>query len=612
MSRPTGIAAMLFAGYLLGLGSFSSVAHAQDPDARELFAMHCSGCHTGAPDSRAPSPEALASLSPEQIVLALTNGSMRLQGSRIGGAERRAIAEYLTGRGTSGAVDGVVTGRCAATPAISDPTVGPRWQGWGADRGNRRFQSAEQAGLSAADVPRLVLKWALGYPDATHAWAQPTVAAGRVFVGSHNGTVYSLDAATGCVHWTFVAGGGVRTAILLGPGIDGARHTAYFGDTNANVYAVDADSGREIWRRKLDTHPLARVTGTPALHEGRLYVPMSSYEEVGTADPLYGCCTFRGSVSAVDAVSGAVLWKTYLEREPEPTGVSTAGVTLWGPSGAAIWSAITVDAGRGLVYTATGNAYSDPAGDLINAVIALEMATGRIAWANQVTPGDVFIGGCPRQNDNPNCPDELGPDFDFGNAPILTTTRTGRDIIVIGQKSGLGYAMDPADRGRILWEYRAGVGSALGGMEYGSAVDDAHAYFPVSDMSTPAPGGLHAVDLLTGERVWYAPPPPPICGEPRSGCSAAQAAAITVIPGIVFSGSNDGAMRAYSSADGAIVWEYDTNREFVTVNGVAARGASISGAGGPAVAGGMLFVNSGYGSHGGRAGNVLLAFGLPD
>jgi polyvinyl alcohol dehydrogenase (cytochrome) len=587
-------------------------AHAQVPDGQALFETYCAGCHTSGPESKAPAPETLATLTPEHIVLALTNGSMRLQGSRIGGVERRAVAEYLTGRSPSGSVDGVGAGRCTATPPMADPAAGPRWQGWGADTGNRRFQPADQAGLSAADVPHLVLRWALGFPDATHAWAQPTVASGRLFVGSHNGTVYSLDARTGCVHWTFVAGGGVRTAIVLGPGVGGSRYTAYFGDTDANAYAIDAETGREIWRRKLDLHQLARVTGSPALHDGILFVPMSSYEEVGTADPSYACCTFRGSVSALDAATGAVLWKTYTEHDPEPTGVSTEGVTLWGPSGAAIWAALTVDPRRGYVYAATGNAYSDPAGEMINAVIAFESATGRVAWVNQVTPDDVFIGGCARQTDNPNCPAELGPDFDFGNAPILTTTAEGRDLIIIGQKSGIGFAMDPDDRGRTIWEYRAGVGGTLGGMEYGSAVDASNAYFPVSDISTPNPGGLHAVDLLTGRRVWFAPPPPPICGEPRGGCNAAQAAAISVIPGVVFSGSNDGAMRAYSAADGSILWEFDTNREFDTVNEVPGRGASILGAGGPAIAGGMLFVNSGYGSHGGRPGNVLLAFGLPD
>jgi polyvinyl alcohol dehydrogenase (cytochrome) len=553
--------------------------------------------------------DALRLLAPEQIVLALTNGAMRLEGSRIGGVERRAIAEYLTGRPVAGDAAGAATGRCAAGSPFADPLASPMWASWGADPSNTRFQSADQAGLSVADVPRLTLKWALGYPDATHAWGQPTVAAGRVFVGSHNGTVYSLDARTGCIHWTFAAGGGVRTAITIAPRSGAPGWVLYFGDTNATAYALDAATGTELWRQKLDEHTLARVTGSVAVHEGRLFVPISSYEEVGTANATYECCTFRGSLLALDAASGRILWKTYTAGEPRPRGQSLTGATLWGPSGAAIWTTPTVDPRRGVVYASTGNNYSDPAEGTSDAVIAFDMQTGRIRWVQQVTENDVYIGGCPANSGNPNCPEAVGPDYDFGQPAILTTLSGGRDLLVIGQKSGIGYALDPDAEGAVLWSYRAGRGGALGGIQYGSAVDGARAYFPVSDIQRPEPGGLHAVDLRTGERVWYSPPPPPTaCGEQRS-CNAAQAAAITVIPGVVFSGSNDGVMRAFATADGSVIWEYDTNREFQTVNGVPARGASILGPG-PAIAGGMLFVNSGYGSHGGRAGNVLLAFGL--
>ncbi len=350
------------------------------------------------------------------------------------------------------------------------------------------------------------------------------------------------------------------------------------------------------------------MTGSPALFEGRLYVPMSSYEEVDTASPDYQCCTFRGSVSAVSAADGAVIWKTYTVDEPKRRGKSTAGQPLWGPSGVAIWSAPTIDPIRRRVYAATGNTYSEPAAVTGDAVLAFDIDTGRIAWVKQVTPGDVFIGGCRSGSGNPNCAETVGPDFDFGNAPILAKTAAGKDLIVIGQKSGVGYAMDPDRSGEIVWQYRAGQGGTLGGMEYGSAADSERVYFPVSDVSGPQPGGLHAVRIATGERVWFAPPRPPACGSGR-GCNAAQAAAVSVIPGVVFSGSNDGALRAYSTRDGAVLWEFDTNREFTTVNGIPGRGASIMGPG-PAVAGGMVFVNSGYGSHGGRPGNVLLAFGV--
>ena len=264
-----------------------TMADAQAPvaaDGRGLYSVHCARCHDGG-DPRAPARDILQQRSPDAIVLALTNGAMRLQGSRVGGAGRRAIAEWLTGKAMGGDVAGALTGRCSTSVPLPDVASGPVWFGWGASATNTRFQSAANAGLTAADVPRLTLKWALGFTDATHAWAQPVVAGGRVFVGSHNGTVYSLDAASGCIRWTFAADGGVRTAIVIGPRPGGAGARAYFGDTNATVYALDADTGREIWRKKIDEHPLGRVTGSPALHESRLYVPVSSYEEVDTASP---------------------------------------------------------------------------------------------------------------------------------------------------------------------------------------------------------------------------------------------------------------------------------------------------------------------------------------
>ncbi len=571
-----------------------------------LFQGHCSGCHNDAPEARAPAPEVLKQRSAAAILDALANGAMRVQGATLSGPERRAIAEYLAGESVVGDATGAAIGRCNG-PARFKLDAGPAWNGWGASLANERRQPAAAAGITAQQLPGLELKWALGFPDATSSWAQPTVVGGWVFVGSQNGTVYALDARTGCIHWYFSADGGVRSAISVGANKGGAA--VYFGDTAAQAYALDAASGRLLWRTKLETHPLARITGAPALFRDRLYVPMSSYEESQGARPDYPCCTFRGSVSALDAHTGKVLWRTYMiADEPRERGKSSSGVTLYGPAGASIWSSPTVDAKRGLIYVGTGNTYAGVAAPTSDAVVALTLY-GRIKWIKQLYPQDVFITGCRAKSRNPNCADQSGPDYDFGNSPILTALPNGKSAIVIGQKSGFGWALDPDREGEILWQYRAGAGGALGGIEWGSAVDDEHAYFAVSDIFSPAPGGLHAVSLQTGERAWYAPPSAPNCAAGRL-CSSAQAAAISVIPGVVFSGSNDGTLRAYSTLDGAILWEVDTDHEFQTVNGVAARGASMLGPG-PTIAGGMLFVPSGYGGFGGRPGNVLLAFGLP-
>jgi len=529
---------------------------------------------------------------------------MRPQGSRLSGAERRAVAEFITGKAIAGDVSGALTGRCSTPAPLQDFAKTPQWTGWSPSTTNTRFQPAEGAGLTPADLQRLKLKWAFGFPDASVAWSHPTVAAGRLFIGSQNGTVYSLDAKTGCIRWTFSASGGVRTALAVAPA-GASRLVVYFADTAANAYALDADTGRTLWVRRVDDHPSARITGSPTFFEGRLYVPVSSYEESQGADPQYPCCTFRGSISALDAESGAVEWKTYMIAEtPQRRGTSGAGVPLWGPSGAGVWSPQTIDANRRLLYVATGNAYSAPATSSSDAVVALDLATGAIRWTRQVTANDVYVSSC--RAGNPNCPESVGPDFDFGSPPVLARAG-GRDVIVIGQKSGVAFAMDPEKNGEILWQYRAGLGSALGGIEWGAATDGEHAYFAVSDIQTKQPGGLHAVNLATGTRAWFTAPPAPTCGS-VPGCNGAQSAAVTAIAGAVFSGSNDGSLRAYSTSTGEVLWEFDSNREFTTVNGVPAKGASMIGPG-AVVAGGMVFVNSGYGAFGSRPGNVLLAFG---
>jgi len=587
-------------------------AIAQTPDGAAVYKENCAACHDVA-GSRAPSREALQQRSPEAILDSLNN-IMRIPGSRLNGAERRAVAEFVTGKKAGGDVRGITSGRCTTQAAFRDPAASPSWIGWSPDLANTAQQTARAAGLSASDVPRLKLKWAFGFPDSNSAWGGITVAGGRLFTGSQNGTVYSLDAKTGCVYWAFSAQSGVRTPITVGQRA-GGRFSIFFGDNSGVAYALDASSGEKLWSRRIEDHPVARITGEIQFYDGRLYVPMASYEETMGSSTSYECCTFRGSLTAVDPQTGAILWKTFtIPDEPKPRAKTRAGGRFWGPAGAAVWSAPTVDATRGLIYVATGNCYSGPYQPTCDAVVAIDAKTGKIAWSAQpLTDRDVMIAGCSsRGGRGPSafCPedeDEDGPDYDFGNPPILAKLPNGKDAIVIGQKSGVGFALDPDQKGKTIWQYRAGEGSANGGMEWGSAVDAEHAYFPVADNSRPKPGGLHAVDLATGQRVWFAAPPAPKCGAGR-GCNAAQAAAITVIPGVIFSGSNDGAMRAFAAKDGSILWEYDTNREFPTVNGVPGKGASIVGAP-PVVVGGMLYFNSGYGTHGGRPGNVLLAFG---
>jgi len=578
-----------------------------------IYRARCASCHdaeAGSPEStRAPSREALRAKSREDIVAALSaNGSMAPMATGITAVEKAAIAAYLSPI-VSPPADPTI-GRCESQVAtLPDPSKLPQWNGWGNDPTNTRFQSAAAAGLTASRVPKLTLKWAFGIPGASAVSAQPTVFAGRLFFGSENGTVYALDAATGCTHWQFKADAGVRSAVSVGPiaGSKPARYAAYFGDFRANVYAVDALTGERIWSLKVDDHAAARVTGGPALVGGRLYVPVSSLEELPGARPDYPCCTFRGSIVAIDAGSGSQIWKSYMIPEaPTMVGKNAKGTPRWKPAGAAVWAAPTVDVERKVLYAATGNAYTDPAAPTSDAVVALSLDTGAIQWVSQVTPSDSFVVGC--RPDNDNCPDDLGPDFDFGNSPILRRLANGRSVIVIGQKSGVAYGMDPDKKGAVLWQYRAGRGSALGGIEWGSAADERVMYVPVSDVIHPEAGGLHAIGIGSGERIWHTPAPALTC-KGGLGCSGAQSAAISVIPGVVFSGSIDGHIRAYDTGDGRIIWDFDTTRDFETVNGVRASGGSIDGPG-PTIAGGMVYTGSGYGRWRGRPGNVILAFGL--
>jgi len=290
---------------------------------------------------------------------------------------------------------------------------------------------------------------------------------------------------------------------------------------------------------------------------------------------------------------------------------------LLGPAGAGIWSSPTIDTARGVLYVGTGNGYAGPEQKTMNAIIAMDLKTGAHRWVRQTIPNDIWLmqcqsqaggptGGKTPQQVNPNCPDEEGPDFDFSSAPLLTKTASGRELLVVPQKSGVLWALDPDKQGAVVWQYRYGRGSGLGG-QWGAASDGVNTYIGTGDALSPQPGGMHAVSLETGERAWFVPPQQKLCSAADRRCSASQSGAITAIPGVVFSAGGDGGLRAYAAKDGAIVWSFDTNRPFQTVNGVPANGGTMD-ASGAVAAGGMLFVNSGYNSFVGRAGNVLLAF----
>jgi polyvinyl alcohol dehydrogenase (cytochrome) len=575
----------------------------------QLYQGFCSTCHDH-PKDRIPAREVIAKRTPEEVMQALTSGIMRTQAAGLNMNDRVAIATFLTGKAPTNRAAPPEINLCSPQVPARVDGRGRDWNGWGRDLDNSRYQPGP--GLAAADVPRLRLKWAFGY-RASYVYGQPTIVGGRLYVSSSAGRVYSLDARTGCTHWTFDADDGVRTAISIAKIAGNARLMTFFGDDAATVYALDSNNGKLIWKRKLDSHPDARITGAPVLYDQHLYVPVSSLEELSAPAPGYECCKFRGSVAALDARDGTVLWQTYtIQRKPRPYRKTSTGTQLYGPAGGAVWSAPTLDPKRKLVYVGTGNSYTDVPTEHTDSILALEMDTGAIRWANQLHAHDNYIVGCDSSISagQGDCPRTLGPDVDFGTSPILRSLPDGRQILLTGEKSGQIYGIDP-DSGKQLWAAQVGIGSSLGGLEWGAAADPTRLYAAVSDaMATTAkPGGLVALRISDGKQMWRAEPPNPVCSWGPRNCLAAQSQAVSAIPGVVFSGSEDGHLRAYASSDGHVVWDFDTAQSFQTVNGVPASGGSLDN-GGPTIAGGMVYVNSGYGRILGQPGNLLLAFSL--
>ncbi len=586
------------------LAASSSALAQAAPDGKAVFEQNCAMCHKVGGDPRAPLPEALHERPNESILVALEGGVMRSQGERLTAAERRAVAEYLSPR----ANEADISVRANPCPANAKPLAKlTGWNGWGVDLVNSRMQSNAAAGLRADDIPKLKVKWAFGFPYAVTIEAQPTAVGGRLFLGSVTGTVYSLDARTGCVYWTYRADTRVRTAIVVEPFARG-QFAAYLGDAATNVYALNAQTGNLIWKTKLDDHPMAGITGAPKFYKGRVYVGVrSAAEEVTAGDPKYQCCTFRGSMAALDAATGKLIWKTYtIPVPPAKTKISSAGTQLWGPSGAGIWGSPAIDVKRKLIYAGTGNNYSDPPTNASDALLAFDLETGALKWSRQLTE-DAWNASCGR-GPAASCPANPDRDVDLGASPVLHTLPGGKDVILIGQKSGVVWALDPDRQGATIWKKEISKGGGLGGIQWGIAADEHNVYAPISDIIPGPGGGLFALQIATGEKVWYVPPADPACKAVR-GCSPAQLAAATVIPGAVFSGSMDGHLRAHSTADGKLIWDFDTTGNFDTVNGVKAHGGSMNMAG-PVLADGMLFVNSGYNVMIGMPGNVLLALSV--
>lgn len=593
---------------------------ADDPYAAQLFQKRCATCHDSEAGAggRIPQVSALKTMTTIAIQRTLDAGVMKQQAAALSPDERLRIGTFLGKAVTLEKKPEEIANRCPPGSSFSD---GPGWTGWGAGLGNTRFQSTQDAGLKAEDLPRLKLKWAFAFSDTSTMRSQPAVYRGRVFSGGQDGSVYALDMKTGCVQWATMVQSQVRSGMTVGEA--GATPAVFFGDSAGFVYALDAATGKELWKMRPDEHPAATVTATPVYFKGRLYIGSASREESMSVSPGYVCCTFRGSESAVDTATGKVLWKTYMISETaKPRAKTKHGADAAGPSGVGVWTSPVIDSDRDTMYVATGDNYSDPATAMSDALVALKLSSGAILWSKQFTAKDAWNSSC-QLTGKVNCPDTEGPDFDFAASPILVPLANGKRALLLSQKSAVVYAVDPDRRGQILWQARIGEGGTVGGIEWGSATDGRNIYVALSDirfevdrkpgsndraynLNPNKGGGLFAFRVDNGERMWQAPPSG--CGD-RRPCSPAQSAAVTAIPGVVWSGSEDGHLRGYSTESGKIIWDYDTAHDYKTVNGVPGKGGAIDVAG-PVVAGGMLFTISGYPARGGIPGNVLLAFGL--
>jgi polyvinyl alcohol dehydrogenase (cytochrome) len=597
---------------LVGPAFAQNASAGQAPSGEAVYKQRCAQCHEQ-PQGRVPPRAAIQQMTSARILRTLDFGAMMTVAYTMRRDEREAVASFLGKHEPEPGPQPAAFCRDRSVK-LGDLKKGT-WNGWSPTADNSRFVPKDVARLTAAQVPKLKLKWSFGYQGDISAFAQPTIIGNQVFVGSAGGMVHALRADTGCLQWVYQANGPIRAGIVAEP--LGTSHVLLFGDLTGWFYALDAATGKELWKKRPEEHEAVRISAPPLVHNGLVMIPIASWEETRAINPEYPCCTFQGSITALRLRDGSEAWKTYLAPErAKPTGKTPVGTPTLGPSGVGVWATPTIDLKRRRIYVTTGNNYSRPNTGTSDAVIALDLDSGRIVWTRQAMTEDVYNSSCIQATKGPSCPEGNGPDFDFGSPAILARTPSGRELILAGQKAGIVWAFDPDKEGAVVWQTRVGQGGTNGGVQWGMATDGERVYATVSDtvitrtasatmLDPKKGGGLTALNIEDGTKVWFAAPAP--CTTPVPNCSPAQPAAVTAIEGLVFAGSLDGHLRAYGARDGRIVWDVDTVRDYETVNGVKAKGGAIDGPG-AIIANGMLLVNSGYTRTGGMAGNVLLAF----
>jgi len=573
---------------------------------KKVFFTSCNTCHKDSGTILAPGQTILSAMTPRAVYAALATGKMKPQAANLSDVEKKAVAEFVTNR--------VLTETNFPKEAYTKFSITGKepstfdHSGWGNNIEGTGYRSVSQAGITADNVSSLSLKWAFAFPEGTVTRTKPAVVGNWLIVGGQYGEVIALDRKTGKIGWTFNASAAIRGAITVRKAANAI--IAYFADFSTNVYAVDVKTGKQIWNKRAGNEQNSTITGSVTVYGGKVFVPISSLEVALAANGNYPCCSSSGGVVALNASTGDEIWKYRVISEPaKESGKKKNGKSFLGPSGAPVWCSPTVDAARGLLYIGTGENYSPPTTNSSDAVQALDIKTGKLVWSFQATSNDAYNVACPMFN---NCPGN-GPDLDFGMAPLLVKKKDGKDILVVGQKSGVVFGLNPST-GKKIWQTRVGKGGKLGGIHWGMATDGKNVYAANADniiaidntdsSRKPSPG-LYALDIVTGKQIWAAPTP--ACE--GKNCALGNSAAPIVIPGVVFAGSIDGHIRAYASASGRILWDFNTSKEYQTSNGIKGSGGAIDGPP-PVVANGMLYLNSGYGMFNGAPGNVLLAFSV--
>jgi polyvinyl alcohol dehydrogenase (cytochrome) len=610
--------ALLLAGLWIGSQSPAAEAPAEHPG-RAVYDQACAACHNNPEATRAPALDTLKGMRYQTLLYALNEGKMKLQAATLSDDQKAAVIDFLVGREAT-SDEWLPPMMCPAERRQVKLNAPATVTGFGFDPKNHRRLTSAQTGLRTSDMRQLELAWSLGFPKATSMRSQPAVVGSTLFLPvADTQRLFAIDiSGPPCVQWVYQHVTPLRTSAAFGE-LRGGRKVIVISDVGSKVHMVDASTGELIWMQHVGLYPLSLTTGTPAIHEDRVYVPISQYEISLGGNDNHECCKTHGAVTALDAATGKKLWTAHTMEEAKPVRDRGDGKMIYGPSGAPIWTSPAIDAKRGVLYVGTGEATSEPAAPNTDAILAIDLKDGRIRWSFQATANDIFLTGCFRNNKGLNCPkDSVNRDVDFG-ASVIIARANGKDVLLAGQKSGTVWALDPDRGGKVVWRQDFGEGSPLGGIHWGIAYDGTRVFAPINrpyGLNTPPGGsqkpGLHAVRADNGKVEWSYIAQPDCSGKRAElvkicATNIGFSGAPTVIDGAVVSGSLDGFLHAFDAKTGELLFKFDTARPFDTINGVTASGGSIDNAS-IVAANGMLFVNSGYGLFGQMPGNVLLAF----